>query len=406
MVHGILDLATSLAASVAAFIVVLGVVVFVHEFGHFQAGRWCRVPVQSFSLGMGDALISRKDRHGTTWKISRLPIGGFVSWVGDADISSTAPVDVDPAALARAREQGLYFARSPMVRAFIAVSGPLSNIVFAIVAFATLVMIVGHDVTPIDKLPPRVDRIEKGSAADAAGVKLGDVIASVDGRAISSLADLKAAVAPHPGRTLRIVVRRADQSVALVATPKPMKEVDETGVETTRGVLGVAPVPTASERRLEHPGPVEALGLGARQTWTIVSSTGAYIGNIFTGRASANQISGPLGIFQMSGQVAKNAVQDGAWPERLGNLCVSLLTWAALLSVAVGIVNLLPVPVLDGGTLLFCAIEAVQGRPLGSKAQEFGFRAGLALVASLFLFATWNDLQRLNLLEFLRGMLS
>ena len=402
MIQGLLDLATS----VAAFIAVLGIVVFVHEFGHFQAGRWCHVPIQSFSLGMGGELISRKDRHGTTWKISKLPIGGFVSWVGDADISSTAPVEADPAALADAKRRGLYFARSPAVRAFIAVAGPISNLLFAITAFAALVMILGHDVTAVEKLPPRVDRIEKGSAADIAGIKLGDVITTIDGREIDTLAALKAAVSTHAGKPLHVTVRRAGGAVSLVATPKPLKEVDETGVETTRGVLGVAPMPNALERRIEHPGPVEAVGLGAKQTWTIVSSTGAYIGNIFTGRASANQISGPLGIFQMSGQVAKNAVQVGAWTDRLANLCVSLITWAALLSVAVGIVNLLPVPVLDGGTLLFCAIEAVQGRPLGSKAQEFGFRAGLAVVASMFLFATWNDLQRLNLLEFLRGMLS
>jgi regulator of sigma E protease len=178
-------------------------------------------------------------------------------------------------------------------------------------------------------------------------------------------------------------------------------------VESRSGFLGIERQTQPTERQIERFGPIEALGAGATQVWDIIASTGAYVGNVFSGRASAEHIAGPAGIFAASGSVAKSAMSgNGDAGEKLARLALSLVAWAATLSVAVGIVNLLPVPVLDGGHLLFYGIEAVRGRPLGPKAQEYGYRAGMAFVASLFLFATWNDLQRFKLLEFLGGMLS
>jgi regulator of sigma E protease len=232
----------------------------------------------------------------------------------------------------------------------------------------------------------------------------------VNGARVTTFGDLQDAVADKIGTPLKLTLRRDGALVDVTATPmgasETIAEGPDTGVTRKFGRLGIGTIPQPNEIKIRHPGPIEALGIGAAQTWARIASTGYYVANVVTGRAAGAQLAGPLGIAQISGQTAHNAVQQGSLLERVANLCANLIFLAAVISVAVGIVNLLPVPILDGGLILFCAIEAVRGRPLEAKAQEIGVRAGLAVIASLFLFATWNDLQRLNVLEFLRGMLS
>jgi regulator of sigma E protease len=288
----------------------------------------------------------------------------------------------------------------------VAVAGPAANFIFAIAAFAALLMVIGRDVTPVADLNARVDQIQTNSAAARAGIRPGDIVVAVDNRGIERFGALQDVIAKNAGKPLKITVRRGTDLITVTATPDARKAMDEEGAEHVQGILGIARTTLASERRIEKLGPIAAIGVGAEQTWRIVASTGGYVANIFTGRASAEHIAGPLGILDMSGQVAKVATQGKTPVEQIGNLFVGLIGWAATLSVAVGIVNLLPIPILDGGPLLFYAIETVRGKPLDAKAQLIGFKAGLALLGSLFLFATWNDLQRLNVLEFLRGMLS
>jgi regulator of sigma E protease len=311
-----------------------------------------------------------------------------------------------PEQRAQARAKGLFAAQSVGVRAFVVAAGPLANFLFAIVVFAALLMTFGRDATSIDSLSPRVDSVQAGSPAAQAGIQAGDTVLAVGDRMIGSFGELQSLISTQPGVPLRLVVERGGQRLSLVATPEAREAMDESGARVTRGVLGIGRTTLASERRIERVGPLEALGLGAAQTWKIVATTGAYIGNIFSGKASAEHIAGPLGIMDMSGQVAKGAGAAESFSAQLTNLIGSLLGWAATLSVAMGIANLLPIPVLDGGHLLFYGIEAARGRPLDPRAQNLGFRAGLAVLGSLFLFATWNDLQRLNVLEFLRGILS
>jgi regulator of sigma E protease len=390
-----------------AFLVVLTLVVFVHEFGHFQVGRWFRIQVKSFSIGMGQPLLQRTDKHGTVWKISSIPLGGFVSWVGDADVSSTKPVDAPetPEELEAQRKQGLYHAQKPGVRALVALAGPMANFVFSTIAFAAVVMIVGKAAGDID-LPARVDRIEPNSAAITAGIKLHDEIIAVEGQPIGTVSQLRDALKDRAGKATAITVRRDGETLSFNAVPTTHKDISPEGVETTRGLLGVGPMPRDGEIPIERPGPVAALSYGLQQTGGIIASTAGYIGNIFSGRASPEHLAGPLGIMNVSGQVAKTAASGTDFFDGLGNLCVALLQLAAFLSVAIGIANLLPIPVLDGGHIVMCLIEMIRGKPLDEKTQAIGFNAGLALIASLFLLATWNDLQRLNVLEFLRGILS
>ncbi len=395
--------------TIVAFVLVLGVVVVVHEYGHFQVARWCGIAVKSFSLGMGPPIASLQDKHGTTWKISAIPVGGFVSWLDDTDPTSTRPATEEARELTNdeARRRGYFHAQPVAKRAAVTIAGPLTNFIFSIIAFAALVMIVGRDVTPVASLSPRIDGVAAAGPAATAGLRAGDVITAIDGAPVSSFGRMQELVRANPGKTATFTIARDGASVTTPVTIGDRTDLDRTGVEHRTGFLGIERQTQAAERQIERYGPIEAVGAGATQVWDIIASTGAYVGNVFSGRASAEHISGPAGIFAASGTVAKSAISgNGGAGEKLARLALSLVAWAATLSVAVGIVNLLPVPILDGGHLLFYGIEAARGRPLGPRAQEFGYRAGMAFVASLFLFATWNDLQRFKLLEFLGGMLS
>lgn len=390
----LLQSAQTMLVYVASFVVVLSVVVFVHEFGHFQVARWRKVAIDTFSIGFGKTLLGWRDRQGVQWKIGALPLGGYVKFADDADAMSSAPREQidDPVARAEARRKGLFHAQSLLTRSLVVAAGPISNFIFAIAAFATIALIMGREVTDPNQIPARVLSVAAGSAAAQAGLQPGDTIVSAGGVAVANFRDLQGRVAASEGQPLPLQVRRGDQTLSITATP---------ALAQGRRVLGVSgPLALPEERHFERYGFVEAIGVGASNTWGIVSQTGAYIGAIFAGRESGDQIAGPLGIINVSGQVATSALTgagggDG-WTDRLGALGLALLNLAAVLSVAVGFVNLLPIPILDGGHLLFYIIEALRGgKPLPAAAQEWAYRAGFAVMASLFLFATWNDITRL-----------
>lgn len=395
-----LDALGYMLLTAASFVFVLGLVVFVHEYGHFSAARLCRIAVKSFSIGMGPALASRLDRHGTTWKVGAIPVGGFVSWVDDTDPSSTGPAPEEFRELSQeeARRRGHFRAQPIAARAFVVAAGPVSNFIFAIAAFAAVLLIAGRDVTDRAALTPRVDGVRAESPAAVGGLLAGDIIITIDGQPIASFGAMQEIVTGSPGRELAVQVNRGGDTVNLRVTPRAESVPDATGATRTIGLLGIERRTLPEERVMQRFGPVGAVVAGAQQTWSIVAMTGAYVGNIITGRASAEHIAGPAGIFSESGRIASGAVdqQGVSLGERLSDLLLSLIQWAAILSVAVGIVNLLPIPILDGGHLLFYAIEAVRGgKPLPAQAQEWALRAGLAVLGSLFLFATWNDIQRI-----------
>jgi regulator of sigma E protease len=450
------------------FLFVLTIVVFFHELGHFLVARWAGVRVLVFSVGFGPELLGFNDRHGTRWKLSAIPLGGYVKFFGDDNAASVPDQDAI-GSMTDSEKRDSFFHKPVSRRAAIVAAGPIANFILAVVIFAALAFLLGKHVTV-----PRIDAVAPGSAAEAAGFKKGDVVVSVDGKPmegfgdvqstiafnpdrpltfvidrggervtltakpdqreerdrfknvhrvgvldiagpimparigsivpgtaaavagfqpedrvrkidgkpVNSFVELRDIVAANPDRTLEFEVQRGGNTVLLRATPSGRIEKDASGATKSVGQLGVSGGYEPADTRVIRYGPLDAVANGVGRTWFVIESTISYIGKIVVGRESADQLGGPIRIAQVSGQVA-----SVGFPE--------LLNLAAVLSVSIGLLNLFPIPLLDGGHLLFYAIEAVRGRPLSDRVQEYGFRFGLAVVLLLMLFATYNDLLHL-----------
>jgi regulator of sigma E protease len=358
------------------FLFVLTIVVFFHELGHFVVARWAGVKVLTFSLGFGPELVGFNDRHDTRWKISAIPLGGYVKFFGDDSEASTS----SPDALANMSEEeraGSFHHKKVGSRAAIVAAGPVANFILAIVIFAGLFTFLGKPSTSA-----RVDKVEAGSAAAAAGFQVGDVVTTIDGTAIDSFSDMQRIVGIRAGEKLTFTVKRGNSTVQLQGTPELKEVKDPFGNAHKLGVLGITRSMSPGDITTERVDPATAVWLGVKETWFVVDRTLAYIGGVFTGREAADQVGGPLRIAQISGQVATFGL-------------AALVHLAAVLSISIGLLNLFPVPLLDGGHLLFYAVEAVRGRPLSERAQEMGFRIGLGLVLMLMVFATYNDILHL-----------
>jgi len=366
----------SVAAYIVPFIFVLSLVVFFHEFGHFIVGRWCGVKVDAFSLGFGPEICHFNDRHGTRWRIGALPLGGYVKFHGDANGASMT--DVDAAAVMSSEDRAVsFFAQKVWKRAAIVAAGPVANFLLAIVIFTGIFYVSGRGM-----LAPLVDNVSAGSAAEAAGFEPGDLILSIDGRKIESFEDMQRVVQTASDDALTFAVDRQGRTIELVATPR-RREIKTPFGTTSVGVLGVETRAKPENWRVQRYGLAESFTRATSETWYVVARTGSYLGGLVTGRESADQLSGPIRIAEVSGEMAKIGI-------------AALLNLTAILSISVGLLNLLPIPLLDGGHLFYYAVEAARGRAMGEKAQEFGFRIGLTLVAGLMIFATYNDILRLT----------
>jgi regulator of sigma E protease len=374
--HSFNTLSHGLIGYVVPFLFVLTIVVFFHELGHFLVARWAGVKVLTFSLGFGPELAGFNDRHGTRWKISAIPLGGYVKFFGDDSEASTPAMQTLATMTAEERE-GSFHHKSVARRAAIVAAGPFANFILAIVIFTCLFTFYGKPSTTA-----RVDKVEANSAAAAAGFQVGDVVTAIDGSAIDSFSDMQRIVSVHAGDTLTFTVKRGDSTVQLRGTPELREMKDPFGNAHRQGVLGITRATEPGDAVTEPVNPATAAWLGVKETWFVIDRTLAYIGGIFTGREAADQVGGPLRIAQISGQVATFGV-------------AALIRLAAVLSISIGLLNLFPVPLLDGGHLLFYAVEAVRGRPLSERAQEMGFRIGLGLVLMLMVFATYNDILHL-----------
>jgi regulator of sigma E protease len=368
------DAILSVGGYVLPFLVVLTILVFVHEMGHYLVARWCGVRVEVFSIGFGPELFGWTARDGTRWRLSAVPLGGYVKMLGEMGVSR--PTSEQPA--------DSFASMSIARRAAIVAAGPLANFLFAIAVLAVLFMTVGQPFTPA-----RIGEVSVGSAAERAGLQAGDVIDSIDGSTILKFEDIQGLVQLNAGSQLEIALHRGDQALTVVATPDVVTSTDGLGNSFQRGLLGIR---SAGVESRQH-GPLAAVGHATRETVAMCRSILKAVGQYITGTRPAGELSGPLGIAQVSGEVAR----EGFMP------IVSLMV---VLSINLGLLNLFPIPMLDGGHLMFYAIEAVRGRPLGGRAQEFGFRIGLALVFSLMIYATLNDLGRFKVFDFLQGLLS
>jgi regulator of sigma E protease len=371
------SLGSSAAGYILPFLFVLTVVVFFHELGHFLVARWCGVFVRTFSVGFGPELIGFTDRKGTRWRISLIPLGGYVRFLGD-DSEASTPGRAALEAMTPEERSRTFAAKSVGARAAIVAAGPIANFVLAIAIFTAIFATIGRDI-----ISPRVDRITAGSAAEAAGFKVGDIIVSIDGEQVTSFSDLQRAVGFRPGETLHFVVTRNGADVALDATPVLKDMTDAFGNKQRIGVLGIARDPTATDIVRQHFTVPQAALLGAQETWFIVDRTFSYLFGVVRGRESADQLGGPIRVAEVSAQVATIGF-------------VALVNLAAILSVSIGLINLFPVPMLDGGHLLYFLFEAIRGKPLSDRVQDIGFRIGLAAVLALMIFATWNDIIHLS----------
>ena len=358
------------------FLFVLTIVVFFHELGHFLVARLCGIKVLVFSIGFGPEIVGFYDRYGTRWKISAVPLGGYVKFFGDENAASVP--DHEAAAVMNEAEKEVSFIHKPVgPRAAVVVAGPLANFILAIAIFAGVFMTVGKQSTTA-----RVDTVQPASAAQAAGFMPGDLVVAIDGEKIDNFGDMQRIVSVSAGETLNVEVDRGGAHVTLKATPQLRELTDSFGNKHRLGVLGISRSMAPGDIKTQKMGPLQAVAEGARETWFVVDRTLSYIGGVFTGREAADQLGGPIRIAQVSGEVASVGF-------------VALIHLTAVLSVSIGLLNLFPIPLLDGGHLLFYGIEAIRGRPLSERAQEVGFRIGLAIVVMLMIFATFNDILRL-----------
>jgi regulator of sigma E protease len=362
---------SNLGIAIPAFLFVITLIVFVHELGHFMAARLCSVKVQAFSIGFGREIFGFTDRKGTRWKIAWIPLGGYVKFFGDADASSRPDENIMKEYEAR-RISGQRAQSEPLhlkpvwQRALVAAAGPIANFILAIFIFAAVTLANGKPAAP-----PVVESVVAGSPAETAGLRHGDLIVRAGNDAVRDMADLQRIIAASPGARLQFTIVRNGRPMAIGITPSSVEIPDAAGVNHPTGRAGI-------HDAMVGVGVVEAFDGGVSQTWNVIAQTASYIAQIVTGRQSPEQLHGIIAIAAVSYEAA-----------RVG--FVTLLGLAGLMSVSIGLMNLLPVPMLDGGHLLYCGFEAVRGKPLGERFQEVGFRIGLAFVVSLLLLSLFND---------------
>jgi regulator of sigma E protease len=362
-----------LAGYVVSFVFVLAIVVFFHELGHFLMARWCGVRVLTFSIGFGRELTGVNDRHGTRWKVCAIPLGGYVKFFGDRNVASIGGADSMNAENPNETFLGATVGR----RIAIAVAGPMANFLLAILVFATVFMWYGRETTIA-----RVEAVQPNSAAAVAGIEPGDLIVAIDGNTIESFDELVRVVSASAGNKIKILVDRKGSRLLIEATPELREVKDALGNVNRVGQLGVRRSSAPQDTKTERFGPIQATWLGVKETWHIGNQTLRYLSNVVVGRAPPDQLGGPIKIAKISGQAATFGI-------------IALMQLVAILSVSVGLFNLFPIPALDGGHVLFYAIEAACGRPVSAEAQKWGLRVGVAAVLALTIFATINDVLHL-----------
>jgi regulator of sigma E protease len=351
-----------------SFVVALSIIVFVHEFGHFIVGRWCGVKVEAFSIGFGRELFGLTDSKGTRWKFCLWPLGGYVRFEGDANAASKPDLGSE-----RVHTPTSFHGKPVYQRAAIVLAGPLANFILAIAIFWGGFALIGEPY-----YEPVVDDVRAGSAAQKAGIKAGDRIVSVSGETMTSFEDIRRAVWLHPGEELEITLQRNGGDIGLKVIPDTVEEPDSFGGKMKLGILGIVNNVQAGEPLNRTYSPAAALSRSVEQTQYVIVTTFKFLGKIVLGDQSLKQIGGPGSIAKGAGDAAKSGV-------------LAFALFLGLLSVSIGIINLFPVPMLDGGHLVFYAIEAVRGKPLGPNAQEWGYRIGLSFVAMLMLVGLFND---------------
>lgn len=373
----------SAAGYVIPFLIVLGIVVFVHEFGHFWVARRAGVKVETFSIGFGPEIYAWHDRHGTRWRVAWLPLGGYVKMFGDADPSSFGPSESTPAMTDEEKKHAFY--TQPVAKRFaIVAAGPGANYVFAAIILAFLFLFNGQPYTATT-----VAEVVEGSAAAQAGLQVGDKILSINDRKMESFEEIRREISLNTGEELLLSYERDGAVETLRVIPQTVESEDRLGGKHKTARLGIV----STERAFRELGPAAALRESVIEVWNISATTIQGVGQMIMGLRSTDELGGPLRIAEMSGKMAEDGLFAFFW-------------FIVVISVNLGLINLFPIPLLDGGHLIFYIAEGLRGRPLSERVQEYGARFGAVFVLFLMVFATWNDLVHLDVVSYLRGLFS
>lgn len=367
-----MDFVFWLLSYVLPFLAVLTVIVFIHEMGHYLVAKWNGVAIHTFSVGFGPELFGWTDKAGTRWRLSAIPLGGYVRFVGDMNAASMP----DPDVLKNVPDgdaSKLFYNKSVWQRMAVVVAGPAANVIFTFLVLYALLLGYGRYT-----LPANIDEVIDGGAAQAAGLQAGDLVVDVDGYKVRGFEDFQRLVSTSPERPVTVVVERNGQDMTFTMIPEATEIEDRFGNMHRIGRIGVSRSTTPDDITLYRPGPVEAVSMTFEEISFIIDRTVSFLGDFFFGRGDLQQIGGPIKVAKVSGEVATLGV-------------IALINLTALLSLNIGIFNLLPIPVLDGGHLMYYIAEAIRGKPLSMRVQEIGFRIGISIVIVLMVFTTVND---------------
>lgn len=374
-----MEILNNLYIYIVPFLVILTVLVFVHELGHYLFARWNGVKVEVFSIGFGPEIFGWTDKAETRWKISLFPLGGYVRMFSDANAASQPDAEKVKEMTEEEKKVSLVH-KTVWQRIQVSAAGPLANYLFAILVLGGLFAIHGQRV-PTDKA--KVGVVLPGSAAEKGGLKQGDLILEIDGKSVDLFTDMSQIIRSNPEKELDVIVQRDDERKILKVSPDARPGKSEKGESVKIGVLGIM---QGAELVQRHP--LMAFWHATTFSFSLTVATLKGVGQMIMGTRSTDGLSGPLGIAKMTAEIAQTT-----W--------VNIIWFMAFLSINLGLINLLPIPMLDGGHLLFYFIEAIRGKPVGEKAQDYAFRIGLIIILGLFLLGTWNDVSRF---EWLRNL--
>lgn len=363
-----------LVHTIFSFVIVLSVIVFIHEFGHYLAARLCGVRVEEFSIGFGREIFGLHDSHGTRWKFSLLPLGGYVKMFGDETEAST-PDALKLEEMSDEDKAVSFHYKSLPRKAIIVSAGPAANFILTIGIFTWSLLTTGLAVND-----PIIGEVMKDTPAQAAGLQTGDYVVTIDDKKVKTFSDIPRLLATNTGTEVTIVIKRGEDTLTLPITPIMREDEDMLGNKIKRPLIGVV----SYKLKFETLGVLPAIGEAVKRTWDLTLATFDYMGQLIAGKRDAEELKGPVGIAQLSGQATEKGFDTVLW-------------FIAMLSANLGLINLFPIPPLDGGHLVYYAVEGARGRPMAQKFQEWGFRAGFALIITLMIFVTFNDIKNIVL---------
>ena len=361
------------------FMVLILVVVFIHEYGHYYFARRYGVGVTDFSIGFGKELFGWNDKSGTRWKICWIPLGGYVKFFGDRNVFSQADQEELLKKYNKEDQDKLFVTKPLYQRALIVAGGPVANFILAIFIFLFIYMFVGKDFTHAI-----IDEVQKDSPAEIAGMKKNDIIVEIDNIKVESILDVSKLIAMSTSEFIDFKVSRYEKEILLKVKPNLVESEDNLGNKINKRMIGIMLSPYNNEIKHIKLGPVKALVHSLNEVYFVTTSSLKYLGSMLTGAGDSSQLGGPIRIAKISGQVAEFGI-------------IPFISMMAYISISLGLINLFPIPLLDGGHLMFYAFEKILGRPLSQKTQEGFFRIGMFLLLSLMFFATFNDLKDLGL---------